>query len=151
MSLHFILSPKSLRQSSLLLILFFFIVFCFNYFHNFVFLLTCLFCCLSFLLLFPSLVFLISIIVLFIVGCLLFNSSRPLSKVSCIFLIHPSSLFICISVLVSRFWIIITIIILNSFSGRLFISLHLFALVVLFVCFLLRSSSAAYFSVFHFV
>ena len=55
--------------------------------------------------------FLISFIVLFIIVCLLFSSCRSLLNVSCIF---------CI--LFPRFWIILTIITLNSFSGRLPIS-----------------------------
>ena len=45
------------------------------------------------------------------VVCLLFSSSRPLLNVSCIF-----------SILFPRFWIILTMITLNSFSGRLPIS-----------------------------
>ena len=56
---------------------------------------------------------------------LLINSfyfSRSLLNISCIFSILVSSLFICNSILFSRFWIIFTIIILNSFSGRLPIS-----------------------------
>ena len=48
---------------------------------------------------------------LFIIVCLLFSSFRSLLNVSCIF-----------SILLLRFWIIFTIIILNSFSGRLPIS-----------------------------
>ena len=48
---------------------------------------------------------------LFIIVCLLFSSSRSLLNVSCIS-----------SILFPRFWIIFTIIILNSFSGRLPIS-----------------------------
>ena len=48
---------------------------------------------------------------LFIIVCLLFSSSRSLLKLSYIF-----------SILFPRFWIIFTIIILNSFSGRLPIS-----------------------------
>ena len=45
---------------------------------------------------------------------LFFSSSRSLVNISCIFLIFASILF-------SRSWIIFTIIILNSFSGRLHI------------------------------
>ena len=45
---------------------------------------------------------------LFIIVYLLFSSSRSLLKVSCIF-----------SILFPRFWIIFTVITLNSFSGRL--------------------------------
>ena len=55
-------------------------------------------------------VFLISFIVLFMIVCLLFSSSRSLLNVSCIF-----------SILFPRFWIIFTII-LHLFSGRLPIS-----------------------------
>ena len=59
----------------------------------------------------PSGEFLISFIVLFIIVCLLFSSSRSLFNVSCIF-----------SILFPRFWIIFSIITLNNFSGRLPIS-----------------------------
>ena len=45
-------------------------------------------------------------------------SSRSLLNISCIFSVLVYKLFICNSVLFSRFWIIFTIIILNSFSGR---------------------------------
>ena len=51
-----------------------------------------------------------------------FISSRSLLNLSCIFSVLVSRLFICNSILFSRFWIIFTIIILNSFSGRLPIS-----------------------------
>ena len=47
---------------------------------------------------------------------------RSLLNNSCIFSILVSGPFICNSILFSRFWIIFTIIILNSFSGRLPIS-----------------------------
>ena len=60
------------------------------------------------LVLIPSRKFLISFIVLFVTVCLLFSSCSSLLNVSCIF-----------SILLSRFWIILTIIILKSFSGRL--------------------------------
>ena len=56
----------------------------------------------------PSRVFLISVIVLFVSVCLFFNSSKSLLIDSCIF-----------SILFSRFLVIFTIIILNSFSGNL--------------------------------
>ena len=49
-------------------------------------------------------------------------SSRSLLNISWIFSVLVSRLFICNSILFSRFWIIFTIIILNSFSGRLPIS-----------------------------
>ena len=55
--------------------------------------------------------FLISFIVLFIILYLLISSSRSLLNISYIF-----------SILFPRFWIIFTIITLNSFSGRLPIS-----------------------------
>ena len=63
------------------------------------------------LLLIPSSVFFISVIVLFIIVCLLFSSLKSLLNVSCI-----------LSILFPRFYIIFTIITLNSFSGRLPIS-----------------------------
>ena len=63
------------------------------------------------LLLIPYREFLISFIVLFIIGCLLFSSSRSMLNVSCIS-----------SILFPRFWILFTIITLNSLSGRLPIS-----------------------------
>ena len=59
------------------------------------------------------------LIALFIIDWLFFISSRSFLNISCIFSILVSSLFICNSILFSRFWIIFTIIILNSFSGRL--------------------------------
>ena len=51
-----------------------------------------------------------------------FISSRSLLNLSCIFSILVSRLFICNSILFSRFWIIFTIIIQNSLSGRFPIS-----------------------------
>ena len=71
----------------------------------------------------------------FIIVCLLFSSSSSLLSISCIF-----------SILFPWFWIIFTIIILNSFSGRLPVPLHLFGL----VCFYLAPSSAVYFFVLSF-
>jgi len=52
----------------------------------------------------------------------LFISSRSLLNLSCIFSILVSRLFSCNSNLFSRFWIIFTIIIQNSLSGRFSIS-----------------------------
>ena len=49
-------------------------------------------------------------------------SFRCLLKLSCIFSILVSRLFICDSIVISRFWIIFTINIWNSFSGRFPIS-----------------------------
>ena len=51
-----------------------------------------------------------------------FISSMSLLNISCIFSILVSRLFICNSILFSRFWIIFTIIIWNSLSGRFPIS-----------------------------
>src|SRR5574340_1071000 len=51
-----------------------------------------------------------------------FISSRSLLNLSCIFSILVSRLFICDSILISRFWINFTIIIRNSLSGRFPIS-----------------------------
>ena len=47
-----------------------------------------------------------------------FVSSRSLLNPSCVFSILVSRLFICDLILFSRFWIIFTIIIQNSLSGR---------------------------------
>ena len=69
------------------------------------------------LLVIPFRVFLISVIVLFVSVYLFFNSYRSLLIDSCIFF-----------VLFSRFLIIFTIVIVNSFSGSLPISSSLFGL-----------------------
>ena len=117
MLLCMILSQKSLRLSSVLFILY--ILFCSLEFisnmlpsssliHSSV---------ADILLLIPSRVFLISVIVLFITICLFFYSFRSLLIDFCIF-----------SILLSRFLIIFTIIILNSFSGSLPVSSSLFGL-----------------------
>ena len=90
---------------------FFFILLCSSYFHYFIFQVTYSSCASVILLLIPSIEFLISFIVLFIIVCLLFSSSWSFLNVSCIFFI-----------LFPRFWIIFTVITLNSFSGRLPIS-----------------------------
>ena len=71
------------------------------------------------LLLVHSSVFFISVIVLFIADCLFFNSSRSLLIISFICSICAYSLFIHASILFSRFWIIFSIITLNSRPGRL--------------------------------
>ena len=114
---------------------FFFILLCLSYFHYFIFQVSYRSFASVILLLIPSREFLISIIVLFIIVSLLFSSSRSLLNVSCIF-----------SILFPRFWIVFTIIFLNSFSGRLPIFLHLFGL----LGFYFVPSSAVYFSVFSF-
>ena len=101
----------------------FFVMLCLSYFHHSVFHLTYpLFCFCFTLLLFPFSVYVISVIALFIVDCSFFNSSTSLSNISWIFLIYASNLFIYASILFSRFWIIFTIIIMDSFSGRLLFS-----------------------------
>ena len=72
--------------------------------------------------LFPSSVFLISVIVLFITDCLFFQSYMSLLNIYCIFLIHASALFIYAYIVSQRFWINFPIITLNTFSCRLPIS-----------------------------
>ena len=74
------------------------------------------------LLLVPSRVFFISFFALFIIYWLFFISSRSLLNIYFIFLILVSRLFICNSIFFSRFWIIFTMIIRNSLSGRFPIS-----------------------------
>ena len=56
---------------------------------------------------------------------LFFIFSKSLLNISYMFSILVSRLFICNSILFSRFWIIFTITILNSFSGRFPISFSL--------------------------
>ena len=115
---HFTLSQRSLRLSSVLLILFYFFLsasFIFTILSSIWLILSSA----SIILLFvPSRGLLISVIALFIIDWLFYISSRSLLNISCIFSILVSSLFICNSILFSRFWIIFTII-LNSFSCRL--------------------------------
>ena len=108
---HLMLSQRSLRLSSILFILF-------SLFCSFVVISTILSSrslirssASVILLLIPSSKVLVSFILLFITVCLLCSSSSYLLRVSCIF-----------SILFPVFWIIFTIIILNSFSGRLPIS-----------------------------
>ena len=109
MLVSLILSQRSLRLSSILFILF--SLFCS------VVVISSILSSKSFihssasviLLLIHSREFFISFIVLFIVVCLLFSCSRSLLNISFIF-----------SILFPTFWIIFTIISLNSFSGRLF-------------------------------
>ena len=92
-------------------------------------------------------VFLISFIVFFIVAWFLFSSSRCLLNVYCIF-----------SILFPRFWIIFTIITLNSFSGRLPISssfvwsggfLPCFVICCVFLCLLILLNLLCLGSPFH--
>ena len=67
-----------------------------------------------------------------------------LLNISCVFSILVSRLFICNSILFSRFWFIFTIIILKSFSGRL----PIFSSLVWFGGHLLCFFTAEYFSAF---
>jgi len=118
---HLTLSQRSLRLSSFLLILFFFFPLCFIYFHHSIFHRTYSFFCLSY----STVDSLQSVFYLLLHNSLLIDfliSSRSLLTISCIFSILVSRLFICNSILFSRFWIVFIIIILNSFSGRLPIS-----------------------------
>ena len=124
--MHLILSQRSLRLSSSLIILF--TLFCSSEVISTILSSSSLIhsSASDILLLIPSRVFLISVTVLFVSVCLFFNYSRSLLIDSCIF-----------SILFSRFWIIFTIIILNSFSGNCPISsfiLTLFFLVCSFIC-----------------
>ena len=113
--MHLILSQSSLKLSSFLFILFsfvFFILFHSCEFHHSVFQLTYPFFCLidfaidSFYCIFH---------LLHLPLCLFFISSGSSLNISCIFLV-------CASILFPRFWILFTVITLNSFSGRLSIS-----------------------------
>ena len=60
----------------------------------------------------------------------------PCLNLSCIFSILVSRLFICDSILISGFWIIFTIIFLNSLSGRFPISSSFFLVWWTFILFL---------------
>ncbi|XP_004273873.2 intraflagellar transport protein 25 homolog isoform X2 [Orcinus orca] len=116
MFVNLMLSQRSLRLSSILFILFSFL--CSLAVISTILSSSSLICSSAsfILLLIPSRVFLISVIVFFITVCLLFTSSRSLLNVSCIF-----------SIVFLRFWIIFTIITLNSFSDTAFpITLHLY-------------------------
>ena len=112
------LSWRSLRLSSFLFYLFFFFPLWFIYFYHSIFYSLILSSAPVILLFVDSRVFLISFIALFIIYWLFFISYRSLLNLSCIFSILVSRLCICDSILISRFWIISTIVIRNSFSGR---------------------------------
>ena len=73
----------------------------------------------------PSSIFFISVIVLFV---LFFKSSSSLLYISCIFSVYASTLFL-------RFWIIFTIITLNSFQVDCLSPLHLVFLVSFYFVF----------------
>ena len=77
-------------------------------------------------------VFLISVIVLFTAVYFFFTSYRSLLNISCIFSSHTLILFVCVSILFPRFWIIFTIITLNFFLVDCLFPLHLFDLVVFY-------------------
>ena len=116
---HFTLSQRSLRLSSFLLILFSSLIHLFLTLYllpHLSYLLPPLFYCWSP----PECFDLIYCIIHYIVT--LFYFSRSLLNIYCIFSVLVSGLFICNFILFSRFWIIFTIIILNSFSGRFPIS-----------------------------
>ena len=121
---------------------FFFILFCFSYFHHSVFQLSQLFCywfllgCFKFHLLCCSLLIACSLVPLG--PCKLFLVSSPS--------LSPFYLSVPASILSPRFWIIFTTITLNSFSGRWPIS----SFFVWSGGFYHAPSSAACFSVFSF-
>ena len=123
MSVCLILSQRSLRLSSVLFILF--TLFCSSELISIILSSSSLIhsSASDILLLIPSRVFLISVLVLFVSVCLFFNSSKSLLIDSYIFFI-----------LLSRFLIIFTIIILNSFSGCLPISSSLIWTLVFIIC-----------------
>ena len=97
---------------------FFFFPLCFIYFHHSIFHLTFPIFCLSYSTV-GSLHSAFDVSYCIIIDWLFFISSRSLLNISCIFSILVSKLFLCNSILFSKFWIIFTIIILNSSSGRL--------------------------------
>ena len=123
---HLTLSQRSLRLSSFLLILFFLSVSFISTILSSTSLI--LFSASVILLLVPSSVFL-SHLLYYSLYIDFFISSKSLLNISCIFLIFVSRLFICNSILFSRFWIIFIIIIQNSLSGRFPISFSFFGLV----------------------
>ena len=125
-----ILSQRSVRIVFISFHSFFFILFCGSEFHHSAFQVTYPFFCLSYSAIDSFQRILISFIVLFIIVCLPFRSCRSLLEVSCIF-----------SILFPRFWIIFTIIPLNSFQVDCLSPLHL----VVFLGFYLFPSSGTYF------
>ena len=72
----------------------------------------------SFILPIPSSTFFVSVIILFISVYLFLKGSNSLLNISCILLVSASILF-------PRSWIVFAVTTLNSFSGRLPLSLHL--------------------------
>ena len=123
MLVHLILFQRSLRLSSALFILF--TLFCSSEIISTIFSSSSLIhsSASDILLLIPSRVFLTSVTVFFVCVCLFFNSSRSLLIDSYIL----SGLFL-------RFLIILTIIILNYFSGSLPISFSIIWTSVFLVC-----------------
>ena len=117
---HLTLSPRSLRLSSFLFILFSSLLHLFLPFYrlpHLSYLLPPLF-----IYWFPPECFWSHLLHYSLLIDSFFISSRSLLSMSCIFSVLVSRLFIYNSILFSRFWIIFTIIILNSFSSRLSIS-----------------------------
>ena len=106
--------PQRSLKLSLFLLIFFFSPLCFIFPTILSFTLLILSSASVILLLVPSRVLLICYCTIHY-WLLFFISFRSLLNISCIFIILVSSLFICNSILFSRFWIISTIIILNSF------------------------------------
>ena len=123
MLVHLIWSHRSLRLSSALFILF--TLFCSSEVISTILSSSSLIhsSASDVLLLIPSRIFSISVIVLFVSVCLFFNYSRSLLIDSCIF-----------SILFSRFLIIFTIIIQNSFPGSLLISSSFIWTYIFIVC-----------------
>ena len=120
LSIHLSMDILTLSQGSLILssVLFFLFTLFRNYFYHFIFQLTDSFFCFRYSALIPSRVFLISVIVLFISVCLLFNYYRSLLIDSCIF-----------SILFSRFLIILAISLFQIlFQVVCLFPLHLFGL-----------------------
>ena len=111
------LSQRFLRLSSFLN-LFFFILLCFSCFQHLSSSSLVHSSASITLLLFPSSVFFVLVIVLFIVDCLFHNSFKSLLNTACIFL-NLCLKSIHVSILFSRFLMIFTVIILNSLSGGL--------------------------------
>ena len=121
---HLTLSQRSLRLSSFLLILFSSLLHLFPQFYlppHLSYLLLKLFYCWL-----PPECFWSKLLHYSLLIDSFFISSGSLLNIFCILSILVSRLFICNSISFSRFWIIFTIVILNSFSGRRPISSFLF-------------------------
>ena len=120
---HLTLSQRSLRLSSFILIHFYFFL-SDSFISTILSSTSLILSSASFILLFvPSRVFFLSHLLHYSLYIESFIFSKSVLNLSCIFSIFVSRLFICDSILFSRFWIIFTIIIRNSLSGRFPISL----------------------------